>query len=231
MNAFKKFAVVMAVFCWISAFTVSAETLVVTTTQPTKSPAQPEDSVRMITLSEVDGEGILTESPSTYVFWEYPQLQAGQTRTGTLRFVNAGSFNASLSLSLVGFPVDDALATAYFDALQMTITAADGSTVYKGAYSKLANEKIFQDMDLELGKAIEYGITLRCPFEFTGETADASTRITWIYKASSQIPAEPQFNPALVPVLWGTGILLALLLTVFVFLSVKKKRNRKPPVR
>ena len=46
------------------------------------------DYIKIYLITKQDGQGIVMEKPERRVFWEYPLLSAGQTRTGTLYIKN-----------------------------------------------------------------------------------------------------------------------------------------------
>ncbi len=162
-------------------------------------PATAEEPVivKAYTLSETPQQnGVINEEPAEPAFWELPQVPAGQTlhTQGSLILKNTTGLTAQMTLDTVSLPYDHPEALEYLNHL--TITVKDGDKIlYDGPYSRINDENGLQiDLELESGATKTYTIQLRCDFSYTGELADASQYIAWMFSAASvteETPTQP----------------------------------------
>ena len=142
-------------------------------------------------IVEQDGQGAILTEPLEYAFWEHPLLPAGQERTGRFRITNETMRAVSVTMT-PDLPYDDTVAMTYFAGLTVTIwRAEDGTVVYTGPYTGLADTVPLLSINpLRPGDSVEYGITLRCPFTYTGDPQEESSAVSWELSANAQIVTE-----------------------------------------
>lgn len=176
-------------FAFMFVQTASAETTVAGSSETSDSSAaeEPSDSVKSFTILNKGSGYSMAEEPDSAVFWEYPTLPAGQQREGTLKVVNQSDKTEIFSLASIDLPYTDDEALLYLASLHITVSQAGGDVLYDGLYSGIADDnglKIDQ-LTLQPGESQEYHITMRCAFNYSGDPAQTSSRITWRVKASS----------------------------------------------
>ncbi|MCI8554385.1 MAG: hypothetical protein HFJ80_05510 [Clostridiales bacterium] len=90
--------------------------------------AQPNDQRAFVLITE--GEVGMTQTvPEEPAFWEYPQLPAGQRRTGgILRLVNHGERTASMSLTEIALPYGNDELLAYLGHVRITVAERERAT-------------------------------------------------------------------------------------------------------
>lgn len=197
---------------------------------------EPADA-KSYTLSETPQQnGIIKEEPADPAFWELPQVPAGQVlhREGTLTLKNTTGLTADMKLDTVSLPYDNPEALEYLNHL--TITVKDGDHVlYEGPYSRINDEGGLRiALSLESGAVKTYTIGLRCDFAYTGNLAEASQYIDWMFSASAQADSSspqpvqeqlPRGAMILLCVAGGLVILCAVIGGVRVFLKSRHQNS------
>lgn len=195
-------------------------------TSATASQSEPVD--KEFRIVEQDGQGAILTEPLEYAFWEHPLLPAGQERTGSFRITNETMRAVSVTMT-PDLPYDDTVAMTYFAGLTVIIwQAEDGTVVYTGPYTGLADTVPLLSINpLRPGDSVEYGITLRCPFTYTGDPQEESSAVSWELSANAQIVTEQGGSPSV----GGIVLLIAALLLVagIILLAVRRSRRRAEP--
>ncbi len=177
-------------------------------------------------IVEEDGQGSILSEPTDFAFWEYPLLPAGQQKSGSFRVVNNSSRAVSLTMT-PDLPYNDETALTYMAGLHILIEQEDGTPVYEGPYTGLADRvPLISIGKLGAGESTTYTITLRCPFAYTGDPEMESSAVSWDFHASARIVTEPAGNPARDWIMLGFIVAAAFLVVGGVLLAVRFVRRR-----
>ena len=188
--------------------------------------AESTGSARTITLGADRSLSADSQSPT---FWEFPQLQAGETRTGgrlTLR--NSGEETETIALRRVELPYDDPAALAYLDALYLTVQSGD-TVVYSGTYAHCMDEEgglQLAAFDLAAGGSETYTISMSCDFGYTGSAA-LTAPLNWRFGTSASSGGQVRL-PGVLAVLCVSG---GVLVICAVLALVAGRRRRSPRQR
>ena len=196
----------------VGALTVTAQSAAGTVTEKT------------VTLSLVNGAGLLSQAPATAAVWEYPALSAGETAPeGTLRLCNTTTYTARIALAAVELPYTDEAALRYLNTVYLTVW--DGDTIlYEGSYAHAADAAggLRLSAELQAGESKSYRVGVRRAFA-GGE--DASPQIAWQFTSTlsyTEMPAEESGVP------WGWLAGIAGMLAVSVLIGwLRRRRQRK----
>lgn len=196
---------------------------------------------KTIVFSVTDEGGQFTADPDQPAVWEFPLIPAGQThRAGRLTLRNGSEATVHLKLEEIVLPYGDQAALAYLDALLITITEGE-ETLYNGPYSRIADSG---GLKLEMenwapGDTRELSIALRCPFSYTGNPAEVSEEITWVFSAFApggltsssdastvRPPADEGLDITKIAVVSGAVLLLVLCMALGVVSFVRKWKKQ-----
>lgn len=203
------------------AATTAAADAANTTSSPESSSASGSsaDADKSLIIMEKDGQGSILEQPDSMMFWEYPTLPAGQRREGTLQVSNQCGKEVAVSLDRIDLPYTDTDALTYLASLHITVSDADGNTLYDGPYSGIGGTGglAIRDVSLQPNESRQYRIVMQCAFAYTGNPDQVTSRIVWNFSASSTTLTTQRASgavkvlAAVIAVLLVVGILLALI--------------------
>jgi len=181
------------------------------------------DYSKIYTITEKDGEGRIDEKPSKRVFWEYPQLHAGQTRTGKLYIKNETGNTLDLSQSSINLPYGNQQALLYITTLKITVATTGGEILYQGSYGDIAGRHIFPD--IKPGETLEYSITLSCPFNYEGDPAKGTAAVEWRIKAAAESSNENNQNKTVLILCLSSFVIISGLFIISFIRSRSKQPN------
>ncbi|HOB36653.1 MAG TPA: hypothetical protein PKX71_04070 [Candidatus Avimonas sp.] len=146
------------------------------------------DYIKIYLITERDGQGVVMEKPERRVFWEYPLLSAGQTRTGTLYIKNETQNSLDFSKSSINLPYDDQQALLYIVNLKISVLSSSGEPLYQGSYGSITESfgNSFKLPPLDPGETGEFTITLSCPFYYTGTPENQTAAVEWKITPSNE---------------------------------------------
>lgn len=146
------------------------------------------DYIKIYLITKQDGQGIVMEKPERRVFWEYPLLSAGQTRTGTLYIKNETQNRLDFSKSAINLPYDDQQALQYIANLKIAVLSSSGEPLYQGSYGSIAESfgNSFKFPPLDPGETGEFTITLSCPFNYTSTPENQTAAVDWKITPSNE---------------------------------------------
>lgn len=192
----------------------------------TATTGQGEAVDKVYRIVEEGGQGSILSEPTDFAFWEYPLLPAGQQKSGSFRVVNDSSRAVSLTMT-PDLPYNDETALTYMAGLHILIEQEDGTLVYEGPYTGLADRvPLISIGKLDAGESATYTVTLRCPFAYTGDPEMESSAVSWDFHASARIVTEPEDNPARGWIMLGFIVAAAFLVVGGVLLAVRFVRRR-----
>lgn len=181
-------------------------------------------TARTFTLGEDRSLSADTDTPT---FWEFPQLQAGETRTGgQLILHNDSDGTETIALRRVELPYDDPQALAYLDALQLTVQSGD-TVVYQDTYAHVMDEEgglQLAAFDLAAGGSETYTISLSCDFGYTGSVA-LTEPLNWRFGAAVSSGGGVRL-PGVVAVLCVSGGILVVC-AVLALVTGRRRRSRQ----
>lgn len=183
-----------------------------TEADPSLSENEPSDDMKSFVITENNGEGTILEQPDSMMFWEYPELPAGQLREGTLEVVNQCDKEVTYSLDHIDLPYTDKDALTYLASLHITVSEADGSTLYDGPFSGIsgADGLNIKNVPLQPNESRKYHIAIQCAFAYTGDSTQIASRVVkWYFKASSTSIAKKGVSGA-------TKILITVIISLLV---------------
>lgn len=159
------------------------------TTQASLSSAdsEPSDDMKTFVITVNNGEGTILEQPDSMMFWEHPELPAGQLREGTLEVANQCDKEVTYSLDHIDLPYTDKVMLTYLASLHITVSDADGSTLYDGPFSGIsgADGLSIKNVTLQPNESRKYHIAIQCAFAFAGDSTQINSQVMWYFKASS----------------------------------------------
>ena len=212
------------------ATTAAGETAAAPTTTPTTAYSGNEKVYRII---ERGDRGAIVQEPETPAFWEYPELPAGQRRTGSFSIVNGGTRTVSVKLRMVELPYDDPAALAYLAALHLRVVSSDGRALYDGPYTGV------NDTDglavvlpaMAPGDRSDYTVEIRCAFDYPGDPAEVTSRLTWLFQAGATVVTVPDDSAARSTALIARVLLIATIVlggigVVFLIVRLSRKPRR-----
>ena len=180
-------------------------------------------------IVEEDGQGEILAEPMEDAFWEYPLLPAGQERTGRFRVVNGTPRTVALTMTPV-LPYDDPAALTYFSQLSITLEQEDGSLLYEGPYTGLADQMpLLSVEELEPGEAREYLVTIRCPFSYAGDPSAESSPVSWEFRASARTvtgPAEDTSREEIAKLLIAAVAILVVIGVILLIVKLVRGRRK-----
>ena len=143
-------------------------------------------------------------------FWEWPDLQNGAHRTGTLVLKNTAAREMTVRMDGAWLPFDDHDALTYLNFITLTIKDDAGQVLFCDRYVRLA------DWQTEIGtlapqESVTWQVDMRCDFTYDGD-APMPQAITWMFAATPHGAAPspddlPVVPPAQTP--WKAVILAA----------------------
>ena len=186
------------------------------------------DQVIDITLSDSeDTLNFRTKNPTT--FWESPTIQPGETviKNGTLTLNNLTGIQQTITFRSVELPYDNEKALEYLNHITLVLKQ-DDSVLYKGPYSRVNDDLELSEV-LSSGASVTYTMELSCDYTYTGNTYVNDAILQWTFDGTlPKQPEEPKFEPFFDPLLWQwlTAGICTALITVVLFLSRRRSRNR-----
>lgn len=180
----------------------------------TASAETPADAARTLIWNGT----AMTSEDQIAAFWEYPQLQPGQTRRdGGLTLVNHTLGTVTVDIADLQLPYDDGTALAYLGALRLTIRDGD-RVLYDGVFSKINDDGLIEPVMLKGGETRRLSIDLACDFGYEGEVTCGPQVIYWNLVVSSA-----WYRPVLDTwMYWVPALLLVVVLIVVL------RRRRRP---
>ncbi|HJD23411.1 MAG TPA: hypothetical protein H9694_04610 [Firmicutes bacterium] len=186
-------AALLALSVWLPALPAAADTSGGETEASASTAVPPETDAadKVYRIVEQDGQGAILSEPSEAAFWEYPLLPGGLEKAGRFRVVNETPRAVALTMT-PALPYDDPAALTYFSQLRITLEQEDGSLLYEGPYTGLADQTpLLSVEELKPGEAREYLVTIRCPFSYTGDPSAESSPVSWEFRASARMVTDP----------------------------------------
>lgn len=162
----------------------------VTVTPRTYAPIAAKEVFLEKTYTAQTADGKTAIAPSTdLAFWEAPQVDAGQSITGTLTIENRSKHTVNMALTAVTLPEKGTAAWDYLATLQLTVQK-DGETLFAGPYVEVAAKlPSIAATDMSYSRRVQYTVTLsrgfaqaggvvavNVPWEMTVTLADAKGR-------------------------------------------------------
>ena len=136
MKINKVLCAALAVIMLSGSMSASGQQVPSSTGQTQVTAAQESDSIKTYTITESEG-GTIIENPTHRMFWEYPVVPAGQSRTGKIYIKNDTDYELDLSPSSVILPFDNQQALKYLSYLHLTLINSKGQTVFDGRYTEI----------------------------------------------------------------------------------------------
>lgn len=229
-------AVIITVALIISSPAALAQTTAGATSDSTSSTTETQTTSSQITdnsktyiITTQNGTGVIIEKPARRMFWEYPQLTAGQARTGRLYIENDTETNLDLSFSSIVLPYDNEKALIYLSKLHIKVTSSDGNTLYDGAYGGIADESgvHISFPPTKPGHKDEYIVTLNCPFNYTGDPENETAEVEWKIIASSVSEPVRSFNGVIVLIVTLVILTCAIIALVVIHYVKSAKKDSK----
>lgn len=183
------------------------------------------DYLKVYIITEQDEQGVVLQQPERRVFWEYPLLSAGQTRTGKLYIKNVTGNRLDFSPSSINLPYGDKQALIYISKLRIKIEAA-GELLYQGSYGNIAGRSgtNFTFPPLDPGETGEYTITLSCPFNFEGNPANETEAVEWKITAETDVGDNDSINEEVVLILSFCSFLVIAVIIITGYIRTGKTR-------
>lgn len=162
----------------------------VTVTPQTYAPIAAKEVFLEKTYTAQTADGKTAIAPSTdAAFWEAPQVDAGQSITGTLTIENRSKHTVNMALTAVTLPEKGTAAWDYLATLHLTVQK-DGETLFAGPYVEVAAKlPSIAAVDMSYSRRVQYTVTLsrgfaqaggvvavNVPWEMTVTLADAKGR-------------------------------------------------------
>ena len=180
-------------------------------------------------IVEQDGQGAIVSEPEEDAFWEYPLLPGGLEKAGRFRVVNETPRAVALTMT-PALPYDDPAALTYFSQLSITLEQEDGSLLYEGPYTGLADQMpLLSVEELEPGEAREYLVTIRCPFSYAGDPSAESSPVSWEFRASARTvtgPAEDTSREEIAKLLIAAVAILVVIGVILLIVKLVRGRRK-----
>ncbi|MBQ9414034.1 MAG: hypothetical protein IJU16_02785 [Clostridia bacterium] len=188
-------------------------------------------TAKLYSLEMNETQGVITQSPNTPAFWEYPIFRAGERLkiTGQLTVRNDGAVSASMEMDEIRLPYGDTDKLDYLNALMITVSEGD-QVVYTGSYAHINDAEgglSLRYEDMAPGEEHTYTISMFCLYSYTGDPYADAVIMPWTFSAVRQVTvmeAQQQGLP-----LWliiTLGVMLAAIV-VMVIISLVRRRTRK----
>jgi hypothetical protein len=222
MIIFKKtarvFLIIITVFTCLTVYTTAS-----TPTQDQFNNPD-NDNLKIYIVKQENGQGTMLEQPNRRMFWEYPLLSAGQTRTGKMYIKNETEQKLDFSLSMINLPYDNEQALLYITNLKIEVTSSNGELLYQGSYSNIVDRDgmNIEFPPLEPGNTEEFTITMSCPFNYTGNPENQTAAIEWKITAASEIDNDKPSNQT-IALIFCVGLLCVAALAIIARLIGSKR--------
>lgn len=185
MKINKVLCAALAVIMLSGSMSASGQQVPSSTGQTQVTAAQESDSIKTYTITESEG-GTIIENPTHRMFWEYPVVPAGQSRTGKIYIKNDTDYELDLSPSSVILPFDNQQALKYLSYLHLTLINSKGQTVFDGRYTEITENGGIDFPSPAPGKTEGLIITVRCRFDYTGKPEDETAPVRWEVSAKKK---------------------------------------------
>ena len=145
-------------------------------------------------------------------FWEMPQLDAGQSVTGTLTVENRSKHTVDMALAAIVLPEKGTAAWDYLASLQLTVQR-NGETLFSGPYTAVTAKKPdIAAAGLSYSRKAVYTVTLSRGFESKGGVV--AVQVPWqmtvtLADAAGRQPREGRHIALLVMLLLSAAALIA----------------------
>ena len=145
-------------------------------------------------------------------FWEMPQLDAGQSVTGTLTVENRSKHTVDMALAAIVLPEKGTAAWDYLATLQLTVQR-NGETLFSGPYTEVTAKKPgIAAAGLSYSRKAVYTVTLSRGFESKGGVV--AVQVPWqmtvtLADAAGRQPREGRHIALLVMLLLSAAALIA----------------------
>jgi len=157
------------------------------------------DTARVWTMNDLGESAQFLPDSQEATFWEWPDLQAGQSRTGTLVLQNTTERTMSVYMNGAWLPFDDRAALTYLNHITLTVKNTDGQMLFHDRYVRLAEWQT-EIGELAPQESMTWQVEMHCDFAFDGEPSMPQA-ITWMFAAVPQGAAPlPVVPPAETPI-------------------------------
>lgn len=184
----------------------------VTVTPASYAPTAAKEAVTEKSYVAKTADGKTEIAAANDAFWEVPQLDAGQSVTGTLTVENRSKHTVDMALAAIVLPEAGTAAWDYLATLQLTVQR-NGETLFSGPYTEVTAEKLgIAAAGLSYSRRTLYTVTLSRGFESTGGVV--AVQVPWqmtvaLADAVGRQPREGRHIALLVILLLSAAALIA----------------------
>lgn len=184
----------------------------VTVTPASYAPTAAKEAVTEKSYVAKTADGKTEIAAASDAFWEMPQLDAGQSVTGTLTVENRSKHTVDMALAAIVLPEAGTAAWDYLATLQLTVQR-NGETLFSGPYTEVTAEKLgIAAAGLSYSRRALYTVTLSRGFESTGGVV--AVQVPWqmtvaLADAAGRQPREGRHIALLVILLLSAAALIA----------------------
>lgn len=117
-------------------------------------------------------------------FWEWPELEPGQTRRGLLGVSNITERTVAVYLNGVALPFDNEQALTYLNFVTITIKNTSGAVLFSDRFVRLADWKA-EVGELAPQESVTWIVEMHCDFAFDGEVVMPQA-VKWQFAGAPQ---------------------------------------------
>ncbi len=187
------------------------------------------DVQRGWSITDLGQSVAFTPDSQEATFWEWPDIQPGQTRKGLLGVSNTTERTVAVYMNGAALPFDDRDALTYLNFVTLTIKNTDGVVLFSDRYVRLADWKA-EVGELAPNESVTWLIEMHCDFAFDGETAMPQA-IHWQFAGAPQgampMPVVPPAETPWVATILAVGAAAVLIGCVALRWMPKSRKNSK----
>jgi hypothetical protein len=187
------------------------------------------DTSRVYTVTS---EGTIEIEPNAVMFWEYPQIPAGQLRKGMITVKNETQSVVLFSLSSIDLPYNNEEALLYLTYLHITVTH-NKEILYDGKYSGIVDSQGGLKLEVEInpGDEEEIEVSLRCSFDYMATPPDVTDTVYWIFQSVPEFTESEQSQSKdtwiVLGLKIGASVLIVIGLVFYGFQVVQKNKRKR----
>lgn len=173
------------------------------------------------TVRTEDGKTVMTADTATPAFWEMPQLDAGESVSGTLFLENKSKGLVTVKLDAIRIPTE---ARSYLSELHISVMH-DDKLLYSGTYTDISAADLSINLEnASYGSGATYTVTVSRPF--TVEKPVIPSQITWEFScALTPVYSEQPCETKTIWLLWLLFSSAALMVVSVCWITVRRQRR------
>ena len=182
-------------------------------------------------ITDSAGRNGVVEQPPKTAFWEYPLLASGEKRTGTLKVVNDTENPMDVMLEEVVFSFISDPSVRYMQGIHTVIHRGD-KLVFEGDFIDLASYDLSQILSTTLApkETVEFNISMRCEFAYSGDVYDDTNDVTWRFVAADhldEVSTVTLTEKLKTPIIVFSCVLVAAIILAIILRITQKHRLNK----